>query len=185
MSIPSFQDWKKDNNGKGINDYYKEFPEARNSANGPIFFSTPSPNSESKSWIFWISTLLMVVLAIFAFNAIQNNKKDRVESLEKSREYHSPERYLVLYNHGQKMRIIGKSSITGTIENKSSHTTYVNIILAVNFYDRNDNFFMQEQVNLGKRMSPLEYNDFELKVQVPWKSKSYSVELASADVLRQ
>jgi len=186
MSIPSFKEWKETNRGKGINEYYEAFPEARVSNNKqPIIIQSQNHESGSGDWNFILWIALTIALGIGGYFGVQKYNQSRLENYQKKVEYHAPQRYLVLYNTKGDVTLLGKSIVKGTIENKSNHTTYVNIFVAVEFYDKDGNYLKREEVALGERMKPLDYTDFELRTNFPWKARSYQVKLASADVLRQ
>jgi len=186
MSIPSFNEWKETNRGKGINEYFEAFPEARVSSNNqPIIIQNPSRDSDNNDWSFILWIVLTIALGIGAYFGIQKYNQSRLEKYQKQIEYHAPQKYLVLYNTKGDFTLLGKSIVTGTIENKSNHTTYVNIFVAVEFYDKDGNYIKRKKVSLDERMEPLDYTDFKLKTNFPWKARSYQVKLASADVLRQ
>jgi len=187
MSIPSFKEWKETNKGKGINEYYEAFPEARvlSDKQPPIIIQSQNRNSGSGDWNFLLWIILSIATVVGVYFGIQKYNQSRLIDYQKKIEYHAPQRYLVLYNTKGDVTLLGKSIVKGTIENKSNHTTYVNIFLAVEFYDKNGNYLKREEVSLGERMEPLNYTDFELRTNFPWKARSYQVKLASADILRQ
>lgn len=182
MALPTFQEWKKINIGKGINEYYEEFPEAKVSPNNqPIIIQKVQSKEAGENFNFSLWIIAAIIIIGGAYFGIQKYSVNQ----QKKAEYHVPQKYLVLYNTKGNITLLGQSVIKGTIENKSTHSTYVNITLAVDFFDKNSNYIKSEEIPLGKRMTPFDREDFKLKTNFPWKAKSYNVKLVSADVIKQ
>jgi hypothetical protein len=168
----------------GKNEYFGVNPEIKNIGIETLLSKTKICYKKGilGSYMLWIFGLT-IVLGLEACSGGQENDHDKSEKPKDEKEYHAPEYDLVFFS--KKTGTLEKNVIKGFLQNISEHTTYSNILVMVEFYDKNNAFITREQLKLNESIKPSKTQKFKLEIDFPEGVKTYRMKLISADVLPQ
>ncbi len=187
MSITSFNNLSTLNSKIGKNEYFGANPRIKNTG-----IATSLSTAKAKRWYKKIGVLgsnmlwlfgLTIVLGLGACSGGQENDHDKSEKPKDEKEDHAPVDDLVFLT--KKTGVLEKNVVNGIVQNNSAHTTYSNILVMVEFYDKDDALITSEQMKLNESVQPQKMQNIKLEVDFPEGVKIYRIKLISADVLPQ
>ena len=186
MPTPSFNEWKVVNPGKGLNEYFEAYPEARLKANQgqPIIVNQNYKKESNISYsIIWILLAVAVIGGGVAYgvNTYQNTK---VLERNKQNEVRYPAQYLKVSDVDAKTGFFRKTSVTGWIKNNSTYTIYSDVILLFQFTD-NDSNISEEKITVDMESYPGGNDRFDIEIKFPNNPEGYKITVLGARVIGQ
>lgn len=187
MSITSFNNLSTLNSKSRKNEYFGANPRIKNTgiatslstAKAKRWYKKPGVLSSYMLWLFGLT----IILGLGACLGGQENDHDKSEKPKDEKEDHAPVDDLVFFT--KKRGVVEKNIVIGAVQNNSAHTTYSNILVKVEFYDKDDTLISSEQMKLNESVQPQELQKIKLEVDFPEGVKIYRIKLISADVLPQ
>lgn len=107
---------------------------------------------------------------------------EETEMTTEQRERLNPADFIVV-NAQYDADLLGKSSISGTLENKATRTNYQDVMITVYFYDESGSMLGSENYSVSQDLSIGESENFEIEVKTPDNTKNVTWSVTGANPL--